>query len=73
MHDPGAAEPDRAGDVAGLQSPAQQPGRRSTAPERGRVSLQQLGGLAQVLAHEPLQILDGALLAAGGAVLAVQE
>ena len=57
-----------AGDVAGLQSPAQQPGRRSTAPERGRVSLQQLGGLVQVLAHEPLQILDGALLAAGGAV-----
>ena len=61
-------------DVLGAQPAAQQPAAaRPRARERGRVALEHLGLLAQVLADEPGVVLDRALLAAGDAVAVVQE
>ena len=61
------------GDVVGLQAAAQQRHGRARAPQRGAVALEQLDLLAQVLAQQPLQVLDGALLAARDPVAVVQE
>ena len=48
-------------------------GRGASAPQDRAVAVEQLRLLAQVLAHEPQQIVDDALLAAGRAVAVVQE
>ena len=58
---PGAAHGAR--DLVGREAAAQHAGRRAAAAEQRRVALQQLGVLAEVLAHQPQQILDGTLLA----------
>ena len=73
MDDPRPGAADRGGDVVGREPAAQQRHRGARAPQRGAVALEQLGLLAQVLAHEPQEVLDRALLAAGGAVAVVQE
>jgi hypothetical protein len=38
-----------------------------------RIALKQLGLLAQVSAHQPEEVVDRLLLAAGGAIAMVQE
>ena len=61
-------------DVVGREAAAQQ--RRAAAAratQRGRVALEQLDVLAELLAHQPAQVLDRPLLAAGGPVAVVQE
>ena len=73
VDDPRARAPHRRGDVVGCQPAAQQPAAARRAAERRAVALQHLGVLAQVLAHEPREVLDHALLAAGRAVAVVQE
>ncbi|MGH2916098.1 MAG: hypothetical protein ACRDMX_14035 [Solirubrobacteraceae bacterium] len=60
-------------DVLRREPAVQQPGGRTPAVQLRRLSLEQLRLLAQSLAHEPQQILDGPLLAAGDAVTVVQE
>ena len=71
VHHPCSGEPHRSRHVAGGQPAAEQAGRGVPATQRRRVPGQQLRGLAHVLAHEPQQILDDALLAACGAVTVV--
>jgi hypothetical protein len=63
----------RGGHVVGVQAAAQQRHRRARAPERRAVAFEQLRLLAQVLAHQPQEVLDRALLAAGDPVAVVQE
>ena len=63
----------RGGHVVGRQAAAQQGDRRARAPERRAVARQQLDLLAQVLAREPQEVLDRALLAPRDAVAVVQE
>ena len=63
----------RGGDVVGRQAAAQQRDRRARAPQRRAVALEQLGLLAEVLAQQPQEVLDRALLAARDAVAVVQE
>jgi len=55
----------------GLFAAAQQRPCRPGPPERRGASLQQLGRLAELLAHEPQQILHRPLLATGRAVAVV--
>ena len=75
VHDAGAgAAHGGARRRSGAQPAAQHRRRgRAAAAERGRVALEHLGVLAQVLADQPREVLDRALLAAGGAVAVVQE
>ena len=61
------------GDLLGRQAAAEQPGRGARAADRRAVARQQPRVLAEVLAHEPEQVLDDALLAARRAVAVVQE
>ncbi len=69
----GARAADRVGDLLGAQAAAEQAGRGAGAPDPGAVAREQLGVLVEVLAHEPHEVLDGALLAAGRAVAVVEE
>ena len=63
--------------AAATSSGARPPRSSATAarerPSVGAVALEQLDLLAQVLAHEPQEVLDRALLAARDAVAVVQE
>ena len=72
-HGPRAGAADRGGHVVGREPAAQQRARRPRAPEHGRVALEQLDLLAEVLAHQPHEVLHGALLAARDPVAVVQE
>ena len=60
-------------DLVGRRPPRSSAGRRAGAPEQRRVAFEQLGVLAEVLADQPQQVLDGALLAPGVPVAVVQE
>ncbi len=73
VDDPRPAEPDRGRDLRGPLAPAQQRAGRARPANRRRVAAQQLRLLAEMVLHEPHQILDGTLLATGGAVAVVQE
>ena len=73
VHDPRTRAPDRVRDLLRAKPPARHPERRAPAPEQGRIALEQLGILADLLAHEPQQISYGALLAAALAVAVVEE
>jgi hypothetical protein len=55
------------------QPAAQQPRGGVRRAELGRVARQQLRRLAEVLAHQPHQVLDHALLAAGRAIAVMEE
>ncbi len=59
--------------LVGSQAAAQHARRGARAAEQGRVALEQLCLLAEMLADEPQKILDGLLLAAAAAVPVVQE
>src|SRR5204863_5361755 len=65
--------PDRDGDVLGVEAAAQQPARGPCATELRGVALEQLGLLAELLAHERHQLLNGPLLAAWRAVAVVEK
>ena len=58
---------------SGCRPPASIPAAAFAAAERGGVALEDLGVLAEVLAHEPREVLDDAFLPAGHAVAVVQE
>ena len=73
VDDARAAAADGRRDVAGLQAAAEQAGGGAGAAERRAVARQQLRVLAELLAHEPQQVVDGALLTADRAVAVVQE
>jgi hypothetical protein len=60
-------------DVLRRRPAAQQTGGRPAVAERGRVALEHLRVLAELLADQPLQVRDGALLAARQAVSVVQQ
>ena len=63
----------RGGHVVGGEAAAQERHRRARAAQRGAVARQQLGLLAEVLAREPQEVVDRALLAPRDAVAVVQE
>lgn len=73
MHDSRAGSLDRPRDLLRAQPAAQQARRSGTAAEQRRVALKELGVLAQMLAHKPEQIIDGALLAAAAAVAVMEK
>jgi hypothetical protein len=73
VHDPRPRSPHRPRNLLRTQPAAQHPRRRLAAAEQSRIALEQLGILAEVLAHQPEKILYGALLAAAAAVPIVQE
>ncbi len=60
-------------DLIGREAAAQDPGRGAAATEQRRVAREQLGLLAEVLADQPQQVLDRALLAAALPVAVVEE
>jgi hypothetical protein len=63
----------RAGDLARRQTAPDEPRRGARAAERRGVADQQLGLLAELLAHEPQQILYDALLPAARAIAIVHK
>jgi GT2 family glycosyltransferase len=73
VHDASAARAHGCGDFAWVEPALQQPARSAATGDLGGGSREQLGGLVQALAHEPDEILDGALLATGRAIAIVQE
>lgn len=73
VHDARAAAPHGVGDLRRRQATAEQPGSGAGAADRRAVARQQPHLLAEVLAHEPQQILDRTLLAAGRPVAVVQQ
>lgn len=73
VDDPRAGAPDGCRDVVRIEPAAQERDRRARTTEDGAVTLQQLGVLAQPLTDEPEEVVDSALLAAGGAISVVQE
>ncbi len=73
VHDPGPGAADGVRHVLGGEPALQQPGRRAPVAERRGVAREHLRLLAQVLADQPREILDRALLAAREAVAVVQE
>ena len=73
VHHPRAGAPDRVRDLVGGEPAAQQAGRRPRPAELGRVPLQHLHVLAELLADQPREIVDRPLLAAGMAVAVVQK
>ena len=73
VDDAGAGAPHGGRDLVRVQAAREHPRRRLRAAERGRVALEDLGVLAEVLADEPREVLDDAFLAAGHAVAVVQE
>ena len=73
VHDARAAAAHGVADLLRRQPAAQQAGRGARATELRAVAREQLRLLAEVLAHEPLEVGDDALLAAGRAVAVVQE
>jgi hypothetical protein len=64
---------DGLGDVVGIEPAAEQRAGSAGAAELRGVALEQLGLLAEFLAHERHQLVDGALLAAGRAVAVVEK
>ena len=73
VHDPRRAEAYRLADLGGPYPAPQQSGPRRRTRKRARAAREQLRRLAQLLAHEPHQVLHNALLAAGRAIAVVQE
>ena len=73
VEDPGSAEANRLGHLLGAQAAAQQAERGAGDIETGRLALEQLGGLAELLADEPHQVPHDPLLPTGGAIAVVQE
>ena len=73
MHDPRAGAPNRVCDLIGPQPTAQHPASGTASTEQRRVPLEQLGILAEMFAHQPQQVIDGALLATAAAVAVVQK
>ena len=73
VDDAGAAAPHRLPDRVRLEAAAQQPGRGARRAQRERVAHEDLGLLAELVAHQPGEVLDRALLPAGRAVAVVQE
>ena len=72
-HDARAGQADGGNDVARVQTAAQQRDRGPAAAEERAVVAEQLGLLVELLAHQPHEVLDGALLAARDPVAVVQE
>jgi hypothetical protein len=73
MDDPSPREAHRALDIIGIEPPSQQPQSGLSPTQISGVPCEQLSRLPEVLAHEPHQIRENALLTAGGAVAVVQE
>ena len=73
MEHRGAGPSHGGGHLVGRQAAAQQPGGGPRPPHPGGVARQQLGALIELLAHQPDQVLERALLPAGRAVEVVQE
>ena len=73
VDDARAGPPHRGRDLPRLQAAREQARRGLGTADRGRVALEDLDLLAEVLADEPGELLDDALLAAGHAVAVVQE
>ena len=68
-----AGAPDCLRDLLRPQAAAQHPAGGARTAQRRRVAREHLDLLAEMLANEPGEVLDGALLAAAGAVSIVQE
>ena len=73
VHDARAGAAHRVRHLLGAEAAAQQPGGGAALRERGGVALEHLDVLAEVLADQPREVLDRALLPAGHAVAVVQE
>ena len=73
VDDPRAAAPHRVAHLVRSEPAAQQPRRGLAAGQRRGVVLEHLGVLAELLADQPREVLDRALLATGDAVAVVQE
>jgi hypothetical protein len=73
VYDTRSSEPNRFAHVPRVQPSPQQSESGTSATELGRVAREQLGGLAQVLADEPHQVLHHPLLAARRSVAVVEE
>ena len=73
VHDTSPALPHGAPDLVGVEPATQQAERGTSAAELLGGACEQLDRFAEALAHEPQQVLDDALLAAGRAVAVVQE
>ena len=73
MDDPRAGASDRVGDLLGVAPAAQEPRGGTGAAVVGAVALEELDLLAEVLAREPGEVADDALLPARDAVAVVQD
>ena len=73
VHDARAGAAHRLPHLLGPEAAAQEPGRRAARRQRRGVALEHLDVLAEVLADQPREVLDGAFLPAGDAVAVVQE
>ncbi len=73
VDDPRAGASDRVGDLLGVAPAAQEPGGGTGAAVVGAVALEELHLLAEVLAREPGEVADDALLPARDAVAVVQD
>ena len=73
VHDAGARAPDGLRDLRRPQTAGEHARRGLRSPEPSRVALEDLRVLAEVLADEPCEVLDDALLPSGDAVAVVQE
>ena len=73
VDDARAGAPDRLSHLLGPETAAQEPGGSAALGERGGVALEHLDVLAEVLADQPREVLDGAFLPTGDAVAVVQE
>ena len=73
VHDARTGAADRPRHLVGVEATAHEARGRARPADPGRIALQQLGILAQLVAHEPEEIVDRLLLAAGGSIAMVQE
>ena len=73
VHDPGTRPAHSLADLLRPQPAAQQADRGVARGDLGRAALEHLDLLAQVLADQPLQILDRPLLPARMAIAVVQQ
>ncbi|HEX3874563.1 MAG TPA: hypothetical protein VHW26_10495, partial [Solirubrobacteraceae bacterium] len=73
VNDPRAGPPDGPTDLLGIEPAAEHSRGGGRPAEPGRVAIEQLGVLAELVADQPEQVLDRLLLAAERPVPVVQE
>ena len=73
VHDPRSVRLTASRDLFGVQPAADEPERRVLRADRGRIALEHLHVLVQMLADEPLQVRDRPFLPADMAIAVVEE